>query len=1071
MTNQGGLPWAIKVFLILSISLGFFCTRMAFKHEYAHANETTIVINEIAWMGTTVSANDEWIELYNLTTQAVDLTGWTLAATDGQPKINLTGSISAGGYFLLERTSDQTVPGIIADQIYTGALGNSGEILELRDGSNNLVDKIDVAAGWPAGDNTTKATMERKADGSWQTSQISGGSPKAQSSGGIQLAIPVCGNGQQETGEQCDDGNLVSGDGCSSTCQQEAPATTTPLASPQPSPYQGEGVGRFNLGDVVINELVSDPADNEVEWVELYNRTSNVINLTGWTITEGSGAKTEITGNLSSSDNGRFLVIEKPKGNLNNNGDIVILRDGQDNLIDQVTYGNWDDGNKEDNAPVAADPNSIARLINGQNSFNNKEDFTVTIQPTKGSSNIIKLVVQEEEVSPEAAKEYDYSNNIVISEIFPNPVGLDNNQEFIELYNKGSQAVNLLGWSLSDLDGKKVLIEKGATSTLIQAKDYLVLWRSQTKIVLNNDRDAVRLFQPLKENPIQIVKYSKPPEGWSYSIGESCFTSSTDCDWQWSEIVTPGQTNIMKIINHPPRVEFIYPEVIVASQPVIFDSSDTTDEDGDELKFNWDFGDGIINNLANPQHTFLKIGTYTVKLAVNDGKEDVKKEKIIKVFNSVAEAMAESNLITNSTQVLGMSNINGVVLNEILPNPAGDDTAGEWIELKNQGDEKINLLNWKVENSSQKFYSFANDLWLGDGQFYLFNRSESKLVLNNQADIIRLFNDLGELVDSADYQNASEGEAYARGQNNKWFWTTVLTPGLENIIEVAQSRGIIKNNQTQTKTSTKIYTEITLDKVKEYEAGDLVKVKGTVAVEPGVLGTQIFYIVGSAALTPELFSASSSQEKKVIEETTTGGIQIYNYKKDFPTLRVGDYIEVSGELALSADELRIKTGDKADIKVIDHGSIPQPQVATCDKIDEESVGQLISISGEVTERKSSTIYLDDGTDEVMVYVKSLTGIDPKSFTPGDRLIVSGILSKTNTGLRLLPRYVEDLVRVNVVNAAEPQVLGEVAVADQWQLEARDKKLELFKYLLIIAAGVIVVLVGLMIKNRKNKKIV
>ncbi len=33
----------------------------------------------------------------------------------------------------------------------------------------------------------------------------------------------VCGNNNIETGEECDDGNTVSGDGCSSTCQQETP--------------------------------------------------------------------------------------------------------------------------------------------------------------------------------------------------------------------------------------------------------------------------------------------------------------------------------------------------------------------------------------------------------------------------------------------------------------------------------------------------------------------------------------------------------------------------------------------------------------------------------------------------------------------------------------------------------------------------------------------------------------------------------------------------------------------------------------------------------------------------------
>lgn len=40
-------------------------------------------------------------------------------------------------------------------------------------------------------------------------------------SGEIAAAAPVCGNSIIETGEQCDDGNTVSGDGCSSTCQTE----------------------------------------------------------------------------------------------------------------------------------------------------------------------------------------------------------------------------------------------------------------------------------------------------------------------------------------------------------------------------------------------------------------------------------------------------------------------------------------------------------------------------------------------------------------------------------------------------------------------------------------------------------------------------------------------------------------------------------------------------------------------------------------------------------------------------------------------------------------------------------
>ncbi len=43
----------------------------------------------------------------------------------------------------------------------------------------------------------------------------------------INVTRPVCGNDLVEVGETCDDGNVVSGDGCSSTCKLEIPTATT----------------------------------------------------------------------------------------------------------------------------------------------------------------------------------------------------------------------------------------------------------------------------------------------------------------------------------------------------------------------------------------------------------------------------------------------------------------------------------------------------------------------------------------------------------------------------------------------------------------------------------------------------------------------------------------------------------------------------------------------------------------------------------------------------------------------------------------------------------------------------
>ncbi len=122
------------------------------------ASPGDVVISEIAWMGTTASSSDEWIELRNNTAQDIDLTGWTLNASDGSPVITLVGTISANGYYLLERTDDTSVADVVADRIYTGALGNTGEVLELRDDGGQVIDSVD---SWYAGDSANRFTMER----------------------------------------------------------------------------------------------------------------------------------------------------------------------------------------------------------------------------------------------------------------------------------------------------------------------------------------------------------------------------------------------------------------------------------------------------------------------------------------------------------------------------------------------------------------------------------------------------------------------------------------------------------------------------------------------------------------------------------------------------------------------------------------------------------------------------------------------------------------------------------------------------------------------------------------------
>ncbi len=112
-----------------------------------------IVINEVAWSGTAAQGNDEWIELYNPNSFAVNMTDWTLVTGSSSLTITLTGLIPAGGFFLLERANDSTVSDILADQIYSGAnLNNAGDVLLLKDPGGNIIDSANGNGGaWPGG--------------------------------------------------------------------------------------------------------------------------------------------------------------------------------------------------------------------------------------------------------------------------------------------------------------------------------------------------------------------------------------------------------------------------------------------------------------------------------------------------------------------------------------------------------------------------------------------------------------------------------------------------------------------------------------------------------------------------------------------------------------------------------------------------------------------------------------------------------------------------------------------------------------------------------------------------------
>ncbi|MEW5826967.1 MAG: lamin tail domain-containing protein, partial [Candidatus Bipolaricaulota bacterium] len=176
-----------------------------------------VVIHEVAWAGTAANPDHEWIELRNVGTEPVDLSGWSLrwrrkvpvSPEDYEWHVVPLAGILAGGtecvsstreadtdvifarrdedtvswavqglprteisnYLLLERLTDDAVSSLDADIVYDTVspypleLFDDGAVIELRDAHGTLVDSANAyplnQPGWVAGDVGTRASMER----------------------------------------------------------------------------------------------------------------------------------------------------------------------------------------------------------------------------------------------------------------------------------------------------------------------------------------------------------------------------------------------------------------------------------------------------------------------------------------------------------------------------------------------------------------------------------------------------------------------------------------------------------------------------------------------------------------------------------------------------------------------------------------------------------------------------------------------------------------------------------------------------------------------------------------------
>lgn len=478
--------------------------------------------------------------------------------------------------------------------------------------------------------------------------------------------------------------------------------------------------------DIKLNEIFPYPGSGN-EFVEITNIGKNCVDVSGWKIMDEASHKKTFSEN-SIIHPGKYLFLE---GNLylNNDSDAVYLLaadvDAKSEALDNVQY----EKAKKD----------FSFGLNGEN-------WQWTSTPTPGEENII-TITDSKEGSSDAGSEENYSaaEKVYLNEILPSPKG-GSDDEYIEIVNGENDPVDLFGWRLKDASKSKGYQFKD--HALLNPGEYLAIYRPESKLALNNFNESVYLYNP--EGKItSSASFEKSRKNASYSFdGES---------WRWSKYLTPGKKNRF---DSEPAVKIKKPKNAFKDLYTEF-SAKAKDKETKNLKYVWDFGDGKKSHLAKTSHKYLATGKYTVTLAVSDDSQTIEK----------SFALAVKNYPRPDLEIV-----------KIVPNPAGRDSDGEIVEIRNGSGKKIGLKGWKIATGSgEKLYNHPinSELALAPDETKIITREICKFSLNNKAGKVQLVYPDGKVADKMEYKKdkIKDDEVYAKA-DGKWQW--ISPPEKEN---------------------------------------------------------------------------------------------------------------------------------------------------------------------------------------------------------------------------------------------------------------------------------------------------
>ncbi|MCO4770280.1 MAG: lamin tail domain-containing protein [Deltaproteobacteria bacterium] len=246
-----------------------------------------IVITEIMNNPDGDDADKEWFEVLNTTGASIDLDGFVISDLGGDVHtISGTLVVPAGDVLVLgNSTSAAANAGASVDYAYGAdiTLANGDDELLLTSPGSAVIDEVvyDDGAGWPDVSGRSKTL-----DGT-VTSGIDN-----------DLVDNWC--DAPETQTYGSESNFGSPGSLNPTC----PSATVVLP-----------------GDVVISEIMADPigTDGDQEWFEVLNTSSKVVDMLGWTLSDG-GTDSHVVANSVVLQPGAYAVIARSSNTTANGG-------------------------------------------------------------------------------------------------------------------------------------------------------------------------------------------------------------------------------------------------------------------------------------------------------------------------------------------------------------------------------------------------------------------------------------------------------------------------------------------------------------------------------------------------------------------------------------------------------------------------------------------------------------------------------------------------------------------------------------------------------------------------------